>query len=100
MALSRSHSPTPQPRRIVTDHAVLRFLERVKGIDVGTVRIELERRLQARGIPKLLDFAGNAQFRIHDGDATFCGRNQRIVTCYARKKAAELGRGPNGEGRQ
>lgn len=98
----RSLYPGPsatQPGRL-TDHLVLRYLERVKGIDVDTVRIELERRLQARGIPKLLDFAGNAPFRIHDGDATFCGRNQRITTCYARTKPAELGRGPKGEGWQ
>ena len=33
-----------KPRHIVTDHAVLRYLERVEGVDIEAIRREIGRR--------------------------------------------------------
>ena len=65
----------------VTDHALLRYLERFEGVDVPGARARLDEQLGGR-IADLLEFAGDAPFRIRCGADTFCGSGGRIVTCY------------------
>lgn len=77
----------PAPRSRVTEHALLRYLERFEGVDVQAARDRLDEQLGGR-IADLLEFAGNAPFRIRRGGDTFCGRGGRIVTCYRRGSIA------------
>ncbi|MDE0422427.1 MAG: hypothetical protein OXK76_16305 [Gammaproteobacteria bacterium] len=66
----------------MTDHALLRYLERFEQVDIQAARTRLEHRLSTGRIPELLDFVGDAEFRIRLGRDTFCGRGGRIVTCW------------------
>lgn len=50
-------------RSIVTDHAVLRYLQRVKGIDIEAVRDEI----LAHDAAGLIDQLGNAKIPIGNG---------------------------------
>ena len=67
---------------LITDHALIRFLQRFEGVDTDAARERLEKRLSTGRIPVLLDFAGDAEFRVRHGRDTFCGRKGRIVTCW------------------
>lgn len=78
----------PAPPSRVTDHALLRYLERFEGVDVPAARTRLDEQLGGR-IADLLEFAGDAPFLIRCGGDTFCGRGGRIVTCY-RKRTGRL----------
>lgn len=80
----------PLPTSPVTDHALLRFLERFEGVDLPAARARLADHLGGR-VAELLEFAGDAPFRIHRGGDIFCGRGGRIVTCYRRGSIATRG---------
>ena len=80
---SNSGARRPRPAWIkVTDHALLRWLERFEGVDLDAARRRLLRHLQAGRVPKLLEFAGDAEFEIQAGGGTFRGRDGRLITCW------------------
>ena len=67
----------------VTDHALLRYLERFEGVDIAAAGERLRRRLcSGERISKAIEFAGTAPHRIRVNGATFCLCNGRVVTCY------------------
>ena len=61
---------------IVTDHAVLRFIERIHGIDTDAIRLIIANRCEA-GVRY------GASAVVSDG-ARFILRGDTIVTCYPR----------------
>lgn len=73
--------PTPCEIR-VTEHAVLRYLERFEGVDIASAAERLKSRLYAGRAGKLIEFGGTSTFRIRVDGATFCVRNGQVVTCY------------------
>ena len=70
------------PHVPVTDHALLRYLERIEGVDVGAVRKRLSRWLGTSRTRELIEFSGASSCRIRVGGATFCFRDGRVVTVY------------------
>lgn len=73
----------PAPCEIrVTEHAVLRYLERFEGVDIASAAKRLKSRLYAGRAGKLVEFGGTSTFRIRVDGATFCVRNGQVVTCY------------------
>ncbi len=93
----RANHPDPTPKPRLSDHALLRYLERVHGVDIAAARREVdERLLQSEGARILLKFAKNAPFKIRDRHGnTFCGRDQVITTCYRRTAdASRSGKSP------
>ncbi len=66
----------------VTDHAVLRYLQRVDGVDVEGVRQRIAESLDKSWTNDLVDFAGNTPFKIKAPDLTCCVRSGTVTTCY------------------
>lgn len=66
---------TSQRREVITDHALLRFMERVKGIDVGAIREEMK----APGLEHALNM-GLRKVTIK-GVEFFC-RKGRVITIW------------------
>ncbi len=48
----------------VTDHAVVRYLERIVGLDIDNIRREIEESLGSPLAKRLIDFSGGAECRI------------------------------------
>ena len=65
-----------------TDHAVLRYLERVKGIDVEGYRRSLEESLDKPMMRKVISFAGHADYKVKADGVTYCVRDRSVMTCY------------------
>ena len=78
-------SPPDQPTSCeirVTEHAILRYLERFEGVDIASAAKRLKSRLYAGRAGKLVEFGGTSTFRVRVDGATFCVRNGQVVTCY------------------
>lgn len=70
--------------RKYTDHAVLRYLERVEGIDVERVHRHLGEVLDTPMERRAVDFMGNAGGKFKVGEIIYCVRDGGIITCYLR----------------
>ena len=66
----------------LTDHAVLRYLERVKGIDVEGYRRSLEKTLDTPRMQRIFEFVGDTNCKVKTDDITYCIRDKRVITCY------------------
>ncbi len=82
----------------VTDHAIVRYLERVLELDIDGVRQVIVRSLDSRGARRLVDFGGGTRCRITVDGIVFCLRGQTVTTCLGthrerrtRRRTAELG---------
>ncbi|MDD9997297.1 MAG: hypothetical protein OXQ89_06085 [Rhodospirillaceae bacterium] len=69
----------------VTDHAVVRYLERIVGIDIDSVRREIAESLSSPFAERLIEFSDGADCRIKAGDAVYCLRGQSVTTCVSRR---------------
>jgi hypothetical protein len=67
---------------LVTDHAVLRWLERVTGIDVGT---QVRDEILAEGRATMIQRIGFGKLRMHDGRVLLQIREGRVVTVKVRE---------------
>ena len=79
--------PTTECPLRISDHALLRYLERFEGLDAAGARERLAQRLQAGRARELLEFAQEASFKLQVDGATFCGRKSRLLTCYPAGRA-------------
>jgi hypothetical protein len=77
---------------VVSDHAVLRFLERVHGLDIEAVRAEIAWRAE-RGAAAA-EVIGEMQYRIVWPGFTLVVRGERVVTVIPDDAPRPLGRGP------
>ena len=66
----------------ITDHALLRYLERAEGIDTERFRQYLEDALNTPRLRQVIDIAGNTNFKIKKGGITYCIRGGHVTTCY------------------
>lgn len=66
----------------ITDHALLRYLERAEGLDIEGFRQYLEDGLNTPRLRQVIDFAGDTNFKIKKGGITFCIRGGHVTTCY------------------
>lgn len=74
---------------IVTDHFVLRFLERFEGVDIEAARMRIQEMLAHGRTSELIDFADRAAFKLRSGGSVFCGRNGRLTTCWRSDASAK-----------
>ena len=66
----------------VTDHAVLRYLERELGLDIEGVRDAIASKVEAPGGRKLVEFAGNVPYKIKADGGVFCFRGNAVTTYW------------------
>jgi len=71
----------------VSDHAVLRYLERFKDIDVEGTRRSLAQSLDTPRMHKIIEFAGQSRCKIKKADGIFCVQGRTLTTCYPSKSA-------------
>lgn len=77
----RTSVPDGKVKLDVTDHAVIRYMERVKGIDVKAIRDEI---LECCSHAKGLEDAAN--FNLFTGDYKMVIKNGSVITVLDRKK--------------
>ncbi|WP_420324614.1 hypothetical protein [Mameliella sp.] len=78
-----------KPRHRVTDHAVLRYLERVQGIDIEALRRELGARIDAA----CEDFEGMCAVNI-EGISFRRSQNGIVTTCFEQNRPDKGHSGP------
>lgn len=71
----------------VTDHAVLRYIERIHGVDVETLREEL-RQMAVRGA-QAAETIGGGEYAIKTGEMTLKVVGCNVVTIVAPRKARD-----------
>ena len=64
----------------VTDHAIVRYLERVLQVDLDSVREVIVRSLDSRRARRLVEFGGGARCRITADGIVFCMRGHTVTT--------------------
>lgn len=71
----------------VTDHAVLRYAERIVGLDVKErIHTLITEDLETPRIRQAIEFFGNATFKIKSAKGvTYCFRDRTLITCYPSK---------------
>ena len=76
----------------ITDHAVLRFLERNAGMDIESIRQLLaEQAMNDPRTRKRIDEFGDAPYKIKKEGVTFCMKGKVMTTLYpTRKKKTKL----------
>ena len=74
----------------ITDHAVLRYMQRQLGVDVEAIREDLARHFDNPKSKQLLEFAANARCKIKLGDGfTYCFQGDRMTTCYPKRSSKQ-----------
>lgn len=66
----------------ISDHVVLRYMQRKFGVDVDAVRREIETTVDTRGTRRVADFAGRVPWRMRVDGMVFCMRGDTVTTCF------------------
>lgn len=66
----------------VSDHAVLRYLERQLGVDVEGVRVHIQEIFEPSRMRAATMWVDGAGMRVVRGGMVFCCRNNTVTTCY------------------
>ena len=69
----------------VTDHAVLRYLEREMDLDVERIRHTIAHSLGSHRAQQLVEFRSGARCKIKVGGMTYCLRGNTVTTFLGRK---------------
>ena len=69
----------------VTDHAVLRYLEREMDLDVERIRDTMAHSLGSRRAQQLVEFSGGARCQIKVEGMIYCLRRNTVTTFLGRK---------------
>lgn len=75
---------------IISDHAMLRFLERAGELDIETIRLQLSRSL--RRAKEAATNLGEGDYTIKAGGLIYIVVNHRVVTTYADSGAPVVAR--------
>lgn len=84
-------------RLSVTDHAVVRYLERELGLDIESVRDDIACKVesaasvgawQASGVRNLVEFTRGTRCRVKAGGGVFCVRGTAVITYWPRSEPA------------
>lgn len=68
----------------VTDHAVVRYLERIEGLDIDRIRRQISESLSSPFAKRLIEFSSGASCRIKAGNAVYYLRGKSVTTCIER----------------
>lgn len=68
----------------VTDHAVVRKLERTHNVDVESVRNSIKRTLDSPGARRLIEFAGPVRYKIKVGSDELCMVGNTVTTFWTK----------------
>lgn len=66
----------------VTDHAVVRYLERRLGVDVELIRRQILEDIDKPRILRMVEFAAGERCKVISGKGTYCIRNGAVTTFY------------------
>ena len=66
----------------VTDHAVVRYLERKLGVDVELIRQQILEDIDNPRIWRMVEFAAGKRCKIISGKGTYCIRGGAVTTFY------------------
>ena len=69
-----------------SDHVVLRYLERVRGIDVEAVRADIEGLFESATMQGVAEWTHGASFRVDLNGLVFCCRGNVVTTCYPKRR--------------
>lgn len=69
----------------ISDHAVVRYLERCHGVDIEAVRRDIANSLDSRTARKLIEFSRGAPCKISVSRMSYCIRQDTVTTCMVRK---------------
>lgn len=70
----------------VTDHAVVRYLEREIGIDIESIRDTIAHKVDSIASRKLIKFGGGSRCRIKVDGRIYCLRGNAVTTYIGRKR--------------
>ncbi len=74
----------------ISDHVVVRYLERIKGLDIEGIRQQITESLDTPHAQRLIEFSGSAACRIKTGDVTYCMRGRTVTTGIHLNRAVRL----------
>ncbi len=77
----------------VTDHAIVRNMERAEGVDVENVRDSIVKTLDTPGARRLIEFAGDSRYKIKVGHDEFCMVGSIVVTFWRCPRTFNRSRG-------
>ncbi|MCY3840464.1 MAG: hypothetical protein OXH09_17760 [Gammaproteobacteria bacterium] len=66
----------------VSDHALVRYMERHLGVDVERIRDEIRADIDKPHTRKLIDFAGGRKCKVLAGKGAYCIRGRTVTTFY------------------
>ena len=69
----------------ITNHALLRHMQRQLGIDVEAIREDLVSWFDSPGVNRLLEFAAGARCKITVNGVTACFQGGVMTTCYPKQ---------------
>lgn len=70
----------------VSDHAVVRYLERRQGVDIEAIRQTIASSLDSRAARRLVEFSGGAPCKINVDGMSYCVRRNTVTTCLPESK--------------
>ncbi len=76
----------------ISDHVVLRYMERKLGVDVGSVRREIEATVDTRGTRRIVAFAGDMSWRVSADGMIYCVTGDTVTTCYLKRASGSASR--------
>jgi len=65
----------------ITDHAVVRYLERIEGIDVHAIRQKLELPFHGR-LESVVEQFQDAKYKVKSGPMVLVVKKNKVLTCY------------------
>ena len=68
----------------VTDHALVRYLERIEGFDVDGIRQKITGSLSSPLAMRPIDFSSGVNCKIKAGNAIYCLRGETVIICIER----------------
>ena len=77
----------------VSDHVVLRYMQRKLGLDVDAVRRKIEAAVDTRGTRRMLAFAGDVPWRVRADGMVYCVRDGTVTTCFDDRARRSVSRG-------
>ena len=66
----------------VTDHAVVRYLERGLGVDVELIRQQILQDIDKPRVLRMIEFAAGERCKVMCGKGTYCIRDGIVTTFY------------------
>ena len=68
----------------ITDHAIVRYLERIKGFDVQAIRQELELPFRDRRLDSATEQFRGSEYKVKSDRMVMVVKKNTVVTCYAK----------------